>query len=219
MMVHKWTPDTSIEKQRCRESDCDLDQVWSDILNIINNTPEFSAFRDPQLFFSAKGTKLHFKSNQGSPTILDVMENFQSYLDFLIDLDYVHLDRFYLDLAKEICPENNLDPDNPDPDNPAHIYSWKRCCLENYLNWIYDGNPPKLGSPGQRFYNQNMLRDACNLTSVTPKSSKLRKVVSFILNSMVPSKKSPMFPIITLFTMMLWMNWPWTHNSSKVSIT
>jgi hypothetical protein len=148
-----------------------LDLVWSDILHTINQTPGLNGFRDPQIFFSAKGTKLQFKSNSTYPTLLDCMERFQSYLEDLMDLDFIFLDRFYVDIGKEICPNVSLLPGQPEDMSEAQVYSWKRCCLEEYLNWMYDGKPPR---SGQKFYDQNMLRDACCLTSVTPKKSKHR---------------------------------------------
>jgi hypothetical protein len=80
-----------------------LNQIWTEVLNTINTTPGLADFRDPQLFFSAKGTKLRFKSSQSHPTMLGVMASFQSYLQGIIDLDSVHLDRFYVDIGKETC--------------------------------------------------------------------------------------------------------------------
>jgi hypothetical protein len=38
------------------------------------------------------------------------MENFQSYLDRVIDLDFVFPDRLYVDLGKEICSRVSLLP-------------------------------------------------------------------------------------------------------------
>ena len=55
------------------------------------------------------------------------------------------------------------------------MYSWKRCCLEKYMTWIYNGQPPAAGNRGQRYYDQNMLYEASSLTTLTPKRSKLRE--------------------------------------------
>lgn len=55
------------------------------------------------------------------------------------------------------------------------MYSWKRCCLKHYVHWIYDGQAPAEGSAGQRYYCQNMLYEACSMTSTTPRRSKLRQ--------------------------------------------
>ncbi|KAK3045910.1 hypothetical protein LTR09_012564 [Extremus antarcticus] len=54
------------------------------------------------------------------------------------------------------------------------VHSWKRCCLEEYVRQLYDGDPPAPGGPGQRYYEQNMLHQASSLTSESPKRSRLR---------------------------------------------
>ena len=77
-----------------------LEQIWADILATIRGTPGLADFRDPQLFFSAKGIKLQFKTSPSRPTFLDAMENFQSYFELIIDSEFVHLDRFYADIGK-----------------------------------------------------------------------------------------------------------------------
>ena len=43
------------------------------------------------------------------------------------------------------------------------------------MQWMYDGKPLSKDAQGQRYYHQNMLRDASSLTSVTPKLSQLRR--------------------------------------------
>jgi hypothetical protein len=153
-----------------------LDQIWTKVLETINNTPGLADFREPQIFFSAKGTKLQFKTSPSRPSMLDAMENFESYLERVIDLDFVHLNQLYVDLGKEICPRVSLLlTQRRHMDDEAQVYSWKRCCLEHYIDWIYDGQPPSAGSDGQRYFSQNMLYEACGLTSLTPKRSRLRK--------------------------------------------
>ena len=153
-----------------------LEPIWAEILRIINQTPGLMDFREPQLFFSAKGTKLLFKTNPVRPTLLEAMENFQSYLERVIDTELVFLDRFYVDIGKEICPYLGLlsSQQNSSVD-AAQVYVWKRCCLEHYIREMYDGSPPKKGGQGQRYYDQNMLYDASSLTSVTPRKSRLRE--------------------------------------------
>jgi hypothetical protein len=153
-----------------------LDQIWTDILETIAFTPGLSDFKEPQLFFSAKGTKLQFKTSPLRPSMFDAMENFQVYLQRILDFDYVYLDQFYVDIGKEICPSVSLLPtQRRNTSDEAQVYSWKRCCLEHYLKWMYDGNPPAATVVGQRYYTQNMLYEASSLTSLTPKQSKLRK--------------------------------------------
>jgi hypothetical protein len=153
-----------------------LGEIWTEILDTVANTPGLADFRDPQLFFSAKGTKLQFKTSPSRPTMLDAMENFEEYFERVIDLDFVYLDRFYVDVGKEICPRVSLLPSQRrHVGDEAQVYSWKRCCLERYIHWMYDEQPPAANSRGQRYFDQNMLYDASSLTSVTPKASKLRE--------------------------------------------
>jgi hypothetical protein len=150
-----------------------LHSIWEKILHTTTHTPGVQDFRNPQLFFSAKGTKLQFKTTPSRPTMLDTIDNFQAYFERIIDLEYVFLNRFYVDLGKEICPSVGLLPDAQGTiDDEAQVYLWRRCCLERHLRWLYDSSPPK---SGQTFYNISMLRDACSLTSLTPKQSRLRE--------------------------------------------
>ena len=152
-----------------------LEAIWSDILDRVDRTPGLQDFREPQLLFAAKGTKLQFKTNPSRPTLLDALENFQTYFERIMDLDYVYLDRFYVDVGKEICARSSRLAHQPAGfDDEAQVYLWRRCCLQAYLRWLYDGQPPSPKGAGQRFYQQSMLRDAAGLTSLTPKRSWLR---------------------------------------------
>jgi hypothetical protein len=152
-----------------------LEQIWTDILHTVNTTPGLADFRDPQLFFSAKGTKLEFKTYNSRRTLLDVMQFFESTFENVIDVSFVQLNRFYVDIGKEVCPRVHLlSHEMPHIDDEAQVYLWKKCCLEKYLQWMYDSQPPPLGR-GQLYFSQNMLYDASSLTSVTPKRSKQRE--------------------------------------------
>lgn len=153
-----------------------LQQVWDTILETINTTPGMADFREPQIFFTAKGTKMSFQTLPSKPTLLDAIEHFESDLEPVLDMRYVETDRFYVDLGKEICaPVSLLPGQGAHHEEEAQVYSWKRCCLEEYMQWAYDGQPPSNKAEGQRYYHQNMLYDASSLTSVTPKLSQLRK--------------------------------------------
>jgi hypothetical protein len=152
-----------------------LGQIWTEVLRMINTTPGLQDFREPQIFFSAKGTKLQFKSSREKPTLLDAMEGFQCYLERVVDFDFIYPDRLYVDVGKEICAQVSLlRSQSRHVDDEAQVYMWKRCCLSKYIQWMYDGNAPAAGGHGQRYYTQSMLHDACSLTSVTPKRSMLR---------------------------------------------
>ncbi|KAK3617754.1 hypothetical protein LTR22_026631 [Elasticomyces elasticus] len=153
-----------------------LGAVWNDIVETINTIPGLADFREPQLFFQAIGTKLQFKTDSSHPTLLDAMEMFESYFEDLIDPDFVQLERFYTDIGKEICaPTSLLQRQEAHVGEEAQVYSWKRYCLEKYMLWMYDRQPPGAGNRGQRYYDQNMLYEASSLTTLTPKLSKLRE--------------------------------------------
>ena len=152
-----------------------LQEVWDTILETINTTPGLADFREPQIFFTAKGTKMSFQNLPNKPTLLDVIEHFESYLEPVVDMRFVETNRFYVDIGKEICAPVSLLPGTQHHEEEAQVYSWKRCCLEEYMQWAYDGQPPSNKAEGQRYYHQNMLYDASSLTSVTPRLSQLRK--------------------------------------------
>ena len=86
-------------------------------------------------------------------------------------------DSFFVDVGKEVCPSPHATAATAHSplDEQPQILLWKRCCLEKFMHWMYDGSPPAIGGRGQQFFNQNMLRDACSLTSVPPKRSRHRR--------------------------------------------
>lgn len=109
------------------------------------------------------------------PSLLSVMDFFDGYFTDVIDPAFVQLDRFYVDVGKEVCPWAHRLPTQAVPDgDEAQVYLRRKCCLEKYMAWMYEGKPPGQGS-GQTYYVQNMLRDAASLTTVTPKRSKQRE--------------------------------------------
>ena len=81
-----------------------LEPIWTDILHTIDTYPDLHDFREPQLFFSAKGSKLQFKTSPSRPSLLSAMEHFDSYLHDVFRDEFVDWERTYIDLASEICP-------------------------------------------------------------------------------------------------------------------
>jgi hypothetical protein len=153
-----------------------LGDVWTTVLHTVQSTPGLLDFRDPQLFLAAKNTKLQFKTSPSRPTLLDAMENFALYFDRYIDPTFIYIDRFYVDLGKEICPRVSLlRRQQQHTGDEAQVYCWKRCCLRSNIFWMYDGQPPSDKGAGQRFYNLNMLGDTGGLTSLVPHRSKQYK--------------------------------------------
>ena len=51
-----------------------------------------------------------FQSVSSRPTLLDVIESLESYLNTVFDIRYVDYNRLYINLGKEICPGISLLP-------------------------------------------------------------------------------------------------------------
>ena len=151
-----------------------LEPIWTDILHTIETTPGLADFREPQLFFSAKGCKLQFKTNPSRPTLLDAMEYFDLYFEGVFDGQFVDWERSFVDLATELCPTaSRLASEGLHIDEEAQVLSWKRCRLESVIQRLYDNQAPAKNGRGQRYYDQNMLHEASTVTSVPPKHSRL----------------------------------------------
>ncbi len=87
-----------------------LEPIWTDILNTIANTRRFRDFRNAQLFFATKETKLQFKISPSRLTLLNVLKNFEAYFKRIINLNFVYLDRFHVDIGKEIFTQVSFTP-------------------------------------------------------------------------------------------------------------
>ncbi|ETN36811.1 uncharacterized protein HMPREF1541_07798 [Cyphellophora europaea CBS 101466] len=106
-------------------------------------------FHEPQLFFGTKGTKLRFKSTPHCPTLLDVIEEFQIYLADIINMEHVDKDRFFTDIAREVCPPVSVLAQQALAFNEQlQTYLWKQCCQEQHASQIYDSQPLKKGGRG-----------------------------------------------------------------------
>jgi hypothetical protein len=111
-----------------------LEPIWTDILHTIETTPGLADFREPQLFFSAKGSKLQFKTSASRPTLLDAMEHVSSYLEDVFGAESVDWDRTFIDIRTEVCPATSrLASDGLHIDEEAQVLSWKRCYLEKII--------------------------------------------------------------------------------------
>jgi hypothetical protein len=155
-----------------------LHGIWMTVQHKIACSPGLWDFRDAQLYISAKGTKLQFKTDLSlaDSSLNNTLSNFQVYLDGILDLKHLSLDRFFVDIGKEICPpSSSVSSTIENVAVEPQVYSWRRCCLREYIRQLYDGQPPAIGGAGQRYYAQNMLYEACSLTSETPRRSKLRE--------------------------------------------
>lgn len=150
-----------------------LGKIWDEISKEVLK-PGLQDFRDPQLYFSARGIKLQFKNRRRPSDLLSCMENFDTYLRQIIDLSYIDKTRSYVDLARERCPTQSLTRarNGSQEDSVPQVYLFRRCCLQSYLYWLYDGQIPKTG---HNIYYNTMLRDACDMTTLTPLKSSLRQ--------------------------------------------
>jgi hypothetical protein len=147
-----------------------LGEVWDRLLDNIGSTDGLHDFRDPQLLFAAKNTKLQFKTR--TPSLLDAMTRFRTHFRELLDPAYLDHNRVYIDIAREDCPPDSSHPRQELlPDQEPQVYLLKRCCLAQCLRWLYDGNPPR---HGHRIFYQNMLYDAATMNHSPPPKSQLR---------------------------------------------
>ncbi|KAM5359955.1 hypothetical protein ACJA88_014995 [Fusarium oxysporum] len=143
-----------------------LQQVWDYVL-AATCQPGLQDFRNPELFFQAKNTKLLFKCPDAPHDLLAVMTSFECKLRRILDFSFICSDRLYIDVGKETCPMPDGVP-SPEP----QTYLWRRCCIRHHLGQLYNGDIPK---SGQNFYHESMLRDAGAMTTLTPVKSRLRR--------------------------------------------
>ncbi|GKU23080.1 unnamed protein product [Fusarium langsethiae] len=123
-----------------------LQQLWDHILEATCR-PGLQDFRNPELFFQAKNTKLLFKSPDAPQDLLPAMNSFDCKLRRILDFSHICSDRLYIDVGKETCPmPNSVSPSEP------QTYLWRRCCIRHHLGQLYDGNIPK---SGQNFYHES----------------------------------------------------------------
>ena len=144
-----------------------------------SSTPGLADFREPQLCFSAKGTKLQFKTSRSGARkcLLDAMEPFECFVEDVFDLVYVQLDRVYVDIGEDICPQVSLlSTQQAQAGGEPQVYLPRWCYQEEYMRWMYDGRPPKMGD-GQNYCYTNMLGDASSMTSATPNDRNDEKAV------------------------------------------
>ena len=162
-----------------------LGMLWQEIGRRTQGSAAIQGFRDPQICFIARGTKLQLKTDPTRPTLLECMEDFITYLGRCLIMEHVQLQRLYVDIGKEVCPSTSLvRDDRPTLDEEPQVYLWKKCCLETYLRWLFElpldpaatpAPTAQLPKSGISVYTQSMLRDAVSVTVETPKRHTLRR--------------------------------------------
>ena len=134
--------------------------MWDHMQATIAGTPGLADFKDFQLFFNAKGVKILHKSRQN---LHHSLASFESHIQRVLDLDYVYLEDFYVDVAQEIiCPESL-----------SQVYLWRTCCLESLCKKLFGAADTRRGT--HRFFTPAFLRDAANMSSVPIGKSRLRR--------------------------------------------
>jgi hypothetical protein len=143
-----------------------LDAVWRSIRSRITqaNLIEYS---DAFLCIASKGHKLQFQGHDSFPRVI---ERFYDRISTMFDYDFLRHDDLYLDIATEICP--NYASCTAGDASEAQVYLFKRCCLEKSLEAFYEDEPLEATGTTQ-FYNVKFLDQACNVTHVPPKRSRL----------------------------------------------
>ncbi|ETN43757.1 uncharacterized protein HMPREF1541_02916 [Cyphellophora europaea CBS 101466] len=139
------------------------------------------------LYFSAKNTKTQFKHSTDSSQFGPFLNQIGVSLHQLLDFDLILPNNLWLDIGKETClsiPQATNDAYKHIP----QVYLWRRCCLGHYLQWLYNKSPPK---SHQTYYQNNMLYEAVDFTSLTPPTSRLRRG-SLLYSQFYSTTKEPL---------------------------
>ena len=90
--------------------------MWIHVLETMASTPGLGkhncSFR----------CQLQFKTSPSRPRLADAMENSKSFFARIIDMNHVHLDRFYAGLGKETCAQPELSPGEAMEERQLQIY-------------------------------------------------------------------------------------------------
>ena len=108
-----------------------LSQIWTEILETITNTPGVADFHDPQLFFSAEGTNLQFKTSPSRPTMLEGLG--RQIVKFIKNLDSDEINKMLDRIAALIWVKETDIPSEEE----RKYYQDKR--FENQCRKEYDG--------------------------------------------------------------------------------
>lgn len=141
---------------------CYLDSLWLRMRNIAESSPGYQDFADMQIFFNAKGLKDRHRTSPKTRGLSACIENFRGYIESRFNMEHIHKDLFFVDLGRDLCPEDA---------SGANTLLWKRCCLQSYLDWLYEDD-----TGGQNtIYQSALLRDAANVTTRPNRKSRLAK--------------------------------------------
>lgn len=141
-----------------------LDLLWTCILERIAENPGLSRFNSATLFAHAKNTKLEHMADD----LTCAYERWEECWSTVADSQFYSKDRTYVDIAKQVTPEDSALPYDSIPNHcEAEVLLWKRCCLESYvrtsIQLLEDGKRAR-GSPRITTYPWATMRDTMGQT-------------------------------------------------------
>jgi hypothetical protein len=143
-----------------------LQVIWDTIQSRISQA-NFQEYSDAFLCVMSKGHKLQFQGQDSFPLVI---KTFYNKLRTMFDYTFLRHDDLYIDIATEICP--NYSSYTVGEKSEAQVYLFKRCCLEKSLEAFYNEEPLEATGTTQ-FYHVKFLYQACNMTHVPPKRSRV----------------------------------------------
>ena len=63
------------------------------------------------------------------------MRDFMFWLETVVDRARVVPHQFFVDVGKEVCPSPHGTA------TTAQVLLWRRCCLQEFMMWMYDNAP------------------------------------------------------------------------------
>jgi hypothetical protein len=142
-----------------------LGDIWTSIQGRIASA-DLLEFSNAFLCTLSKGHKLQFQET----SLISAIDGFYTKIATMFDFQFLLHNQLFTDLAWEICPARTSA--HTSDDKSAQVYLFKRCCLEKNLEVFYQDDITD-SSGVKQFYNVKFLHEACNLTSVPPKKSRL----------------------------------------------
>jgi hypothetical protein len=100
------------------------------------------------------------------------MQRFYDKISSMLDFAFLSYQDLYLDITVKMCLSKIYLATAAE--HEAYVYLFKRCCLEKSLEALYKNDPMQSQGTSQ-FYSIKFLYQACNLTSVPPKGSRIFK--------------------------------------------
>jgi len=143
---------------------CDLDALWTRLVDSIQSNPGFSRFKNPTLFVHTKNTKLEHMHD----SLTTAYGQWEQSWAKVADPQFYSKDRTFVDLGKQVTSEDSALPyDSLSSDFEAEVFLWKRCCLEAYartrIQRLADGKRAR-GSPRLTTYPWATMRDTMGQT-------------------------------------------------------